>query len=161
MIIDIHACISLNGCIADSTGSEDVFDDSNWFSMIELSKSYDAILYGRKTFEAVLSWGEEYINSFKHLKIYVLSNQHQKSTDNVIFVKNFNEIKVNKLLIEGGKSIYDFALDNLNINKIFFNVCPVIIENGLPFSNSKKIKDFNKIEITEKSQHFTQICLSK
>ncbi len=163
MIIDIHATITLDGFIADDVGSEDLFDDSNWQSMVKLSKNYNAVLWGRKTYENVVSWGSEYIDALNHLNIYVLtSKNHLSEKSNVKFVKNFNKIKEESLLVEGGKSVYDYVLQNKIVNIIYLNVAPVIIQKGVPFTSEKEIFDcYNKVKVTEQGEHYTQIALAK
>ncbi len=163
MISDIHATITLNGFIADANGSEDLFDDSNWESMVRLSKNYSAVLWGRKTYENVVSWGNEYIDMLKHLTIFVLTKDKSKNNfNNIVFVNSLDDIKTEKLLVEGGKSVYELALQKLNIQSIYLNVVPVIINEGIPLIEKQQIIDaYNKIKIHEKLEKYIQISLSK
>ena len=57
----VEMACSVNGMIAASDGSEDFLSYRGWEIMLEFLKKYDCLVWGRTTFESVVSWGQEYI----------------------------------------------------------------------------------------------------
>ena len=61
--VTIEMACSINGLIATEDGNEDFLSDRGWKIMLELLKEYDVLIWGRKTWDNIISWGDEYLNS--------------------------------------------------------------------------------------------------
>ena len=85
--ITIEMACSINGLIATEDGGEDFLSYRGWEIMIELLKEYDVLIWGRKTWDNILSWGEEYLKDLKDINIIILSskNTQRKEFPNVIY----------------------------------------------------------------------------
>lgn len=153
MKFDMHATISMNGYIASTDGAEDCFPEQNWEEVKKIVGDYGNLIWGRKTYEKVLSWGKEYILDFRDETIFVLSSGDSKSEfRNVVFCKDIDDL-IAKLeeynitvgLVCGGTSVYSDFLDRNMINRIILFYNSVIIDNGIPLF--KNISENSSFEI--------------
>ena len=71
------AC-SINGLIATEDGNEDFLSYRGWEIMLEFLKEYDVLIWGRKTWENILSWGKKYLNDLKDINIIILIAEPNK-----------------------------------------------------------------------------------
>ena len=62
MEVTIEMAASINGLIATEEGNEDFLSDRNYQIMLDFLKKYDCLVWGNKTFQNVISWGEDYID---------------------------------------------------------------------------------------------------
>lgn len=147
----MFATITANGFIADFNGNEEIFSDDNWKLFTDLAIKHKNIIWGRKTYETVESWGENYINCFNSIKIFVISNSSIKTNrNNVIICKNMNELelelKKNDIkipFVSGGASIYSLFFKENLINKIIFSYNSIFISNGINLFNKEfEIKNY-------------------
>ena len=61
--ITVEMACSVNGIIARENGEEDFLLERGWDIMLEFLKNeYDALVWGRKTFESIKKWGKKYIS---------------------------------------------------------------------------------------------------
>lgn len=138
MKVTIFAVASMNGYIATDNGDEDFLSDDNWEIFKKTSMEYKNIIWGRKTYEAVLDWDEKYIRDLDGTKIIVISKSNYKATrSNVHFCKtpqdalDFLEANgIDNALISGGTSLYTYFLNNGLANDIILNYNSVIIPSG-------------------------------
>lgn len=147
----MYATITANGFIADSSGDENIFSDDNWELFTDLAKKHKNIVWGRKTYEMVESWGRNYIDCFGSIKIFVISNSNIKpNRKNVIICKDIKELeqelKNNQIevpFISGGSSIYSLFFKENLINKVIFGYNSIFISNGINiFSEEFGVKEF-------------------
>ena len=66
--VTIEMACSINGLIATEEGNEDFLSERGWQIMIELLKDYDVLIWGRKTWDKVKSWGKRYVEDLKNIK---------------------------------------------------------------------------------------------
>lgn len=61
--------------------------------MLELLKEYDVLIWGRKTWENIISWRDEYLKDLKDLNIIVLSRKNSETNGlpNVIYCNSIDE----------------------------------------------------------------------
>ena len=55
--ITVEMACSINGLIATEHGNEDFLSYRGWEIMLEFLKEYDVLIWGRKTWENIVSWG--------------------------------------------------------------------------------------------------------
>ena len=71
--ITVEMACSINGLIATEDGNEDFLSNRGWEIMLEFLKEYDVLIWGRKTLDNIVSWGNEYLNDLKHINLIILS----------------------------------------------------------------------------------------
>lgn len=74
--VTIEMACSINGLIATEDGNEDFLSERGWKIMLEFLEEYDVLIWGRKTWENIISWGEEYLKDLKDLNIIILSSKN-------------------------------------------------------------------------------------
>ena len=157
---NIFATTTANGYIADKNGEEDIFVEKNWEIFTNLALEHKNFIWGRKTYEMVVSWGEEYIKCFEPIKIIVISNSDVKyDVENVIVCKNtkeainiLNSYDIKTPFIGDGASIYTTFLKEDLVDKIIISYNSVFLDNGIKLFNEDfepsnyKITEVNKNE---------------
>ena len=84
--ITVEMACSINGMIASSQGEEEFLSDRGWKIMLEFLKNYDVLVWGRKTFESVMTWGDEYTKDLEKINMIILSsNSNQEINSKNIF----------------------------------------------------------------------------
>ena len=144
-IIAGGAC-SLDCNIEGPNGEYDwiIFDKQEQEEVAKSWKEIDTMLYGRKTYEAVVrqqSQSKNKSNPFAHMKHYVFSKSLQSVETGFILINGDTEQEVRKIKMEKGKNIAVFggaeltcSLLNLGlIDEIQLAVMPVILGEGKPF----------------------------
>lgn len=146
--ITIEMACSINGIIAEEGGSEDFLSERGWEIMLELLENYDVLIWGRKTWDNILSWGDDYINDLKNINIIVLSNQisdklkenikKYKEKVNVNYcasvkdcLKLCDDLEYNKLFISGGAKINTVFMKENIVDEIILNYNPVVLNRGI------------------------------
>lgn len=88
------AC-SINGLIATEDGNEDFLSFRGWEIMLKFLKEYDVLIWGRKTWENILSWGNEYLNDLKNINIIILSKRDEQENEfpNVTYCNSNNKVR--------------------------------------------------------------------
>ena len=147
MKITLFMTISVNGIIARENGDEDFLSDNNWNSFVEVVQEAGCVIWGRKTYEIVLSnYGEKYLNTIKDVKKVVVSTDLSfRVQDGIILVKSPEEaieslrkLGFNSAVVSGGSSLNSsFVKENL-INEIILNVEPVVVGKGIPLFSSQE-----------------------
>jgi dihydrofolate reductase len=147
----ISIAASMNGYIATDSGEEDFLSDDNWEISVEIFKEYKNVIWGRKAYETVLSWGEKYIRDLDEIKIIVLSKSDYKpNRSNVHFCKTPQEVlsfleenNIEKALISGGTEIYTSFLNSGLVDDIIVNFNSVIVPSGKTFFS----KDITQVQL--------------
>lgn len=133
--------MSANGFIASKTGSEEFLSDENWEKFCELAKERGNFIVGRKTYEAVKKWDEEY--SFDDLvgieKVVISQDQNFTLDEGYTLAHSptnalakLSQKGFEKALVTGGAQINSaFAQAGL-FDEIILNVEPVFIGEGIP-----------------------------
>ena len=136
--------ISLDGYIEGPNGEIDwiIFEKEHFKELAEHWQKIDAMIYGRKTYEAVIKnpyKGKE--NPFAHMKHYIFSNSLTKVQDGFILVSGEAKEEVMKIKTEKGKDIALFggaelscSLINLKlVDELQLAINPVLLGKGKPF----------------------------
>lgn len=159
--ITIEMACSINGIIAEEDGSEDFLSERGWEIMLELLEKYDVLIWGRKTWDNILSWGDDYINDLKDINIIVLSNktidnlkESTKRYDNLNYCTSVKDclnlcdkLGYNKLFISGGAKINTAFMKENIVDEIILNYNPFVLNRGIQlfdennfFKNKLKLK---------------------
>lgn len=79
--ITIEMACSINGLIATEDGNEDFLSYRGWEIMLEFLKEYDVLIWGRKTWENILSWGDDYVRDLRKINIIILSETKKQEKE--------------------------------------------------------------------------------
>ena len=167
MDFTIYMACSINGFIATEDGNEDFLFYRNYEVMLDLLKEYNALIWGRKTFENVISWGENYLDDLKNTNVIVLSKNKEKLLDlpNVYYCDSFDScIKLceqkqfNKLLISGGATINNLFMEKKVVTKIILNYNPYVLNKGISLFNGSYFENkLQLLNIVEEKDGIVQI----
>lgn len=139
MNIILTMAISANGIIATSSGDEDFLSETNWQQFIKLANQVGNFIWGRKTYDLVMSWGNDPLIEFKNVTKIIISHTPIKLKEGFILAHSPEEaveILKNKgfseAIITGGATINsEFAKLRL-IDKVRLDINPALIGNGVP-----------------------------
>ena len=160
---------SANGFVARCDGDEDFLLHENWIQMLEYIKEYGHLIWGRKTYESVRSWGDDYMNDLKDVPIIVVSKSAKSFPESNVTVCSSPEEAIEivksrnykKALLSGGPSLNtSFVKANL-VDEIVINYNPTILANGLKlFSESDFEMKLSLKKINQLSSDIIQLCYS-
>ncbi|MCD4694524.1 dihydrofolate reductase family protein [bacterium] len=136
---------SVNGFIARRDGDEDFLPSENWKQMIFYIKEHGNLIWGRKTYEAVVSWGDKYVESLKNFPIIIVSKSKKAFSESNITVCSSPEEAVEiaksknykKALLSGGSSLNTSFIKANLVDEIIISINPTILADGIKlFSES-------------------------
>ena len=155
MQITIEMACSINGLIATEDGNEDFLSYRGWEIMLEFLKDYDVLIWGRKTWDNILSWGNEYLDDLRNINIIILGNKTDK-TNKFSNVTYFNSIdncinlckksNYEKLFISGGATINNAFMEKGIVNNIILNYNPFVLSKGIPLFTGTYFENKLKLE---------------
>ena len=140
MKVLLFMAMSANGYIARKNGEEDFLSHKNWDTFSRLAEKYHNIIVGRKTYEIVKNWNEDYgFDDFDKATKIVLSKSNYALPEGYNIARSPLEAldKVKKAgfdtaLVIGGSTINStFAKEKL-LDEIILNVEPIVIGAGIP-----------------------------
>lgn len=144
--IILQVAVSLDGFIEGPNGEIDwCFTDQD-YGMKDFFKQIDTLFMGRKTYELMLTMGDDATSGFPKLKQYVFSTTLNEVQEGII-VGDDLESEVEKISNEQGKDIWLFGGGNLTtsfmnlklVDEVWLAVHPVILGGGKPlFDNLKE-----------------------
>ena len=165
--ITIEMACSINGLIATEDGGEDFLSYRGWEIMIELLKEYDVIRWGRKTWDNILSWGEEYLKDLKDINIIILSskNTQRKEFPNVIYCNSIahclevcEDRKFEKLFISGGAKVNNEFMEKGIVDSIILNYNPFVLNKGIPLFTGSYFENKLKLDkVIKEKEDIVQI----
>ena len=129
--------ISADGYIADSNGKEDFIPDEVWNDFLELCKNYEAVVFGKDTYNIIQSFNKELVVPFEELnitKVVVTRDDEFKPKAGYLVLhspKDVSEKFSNILLTSGPKLNSSFYKDQL-IDTVILNELPVSLGAGIP-----------------------------
>ena len=91
--ITVEMACSINGLIATEDGNEDFLSYRGWEIMLEFLEEYDVLIWGRKTWENILSWGDDYVKDLKDINIIILSetSNRQNEFSNITYCNSIED----------------------------------------------------------------------
>lgn len=152
--ITIEMACSINGLIAAEDGNEDFLSYRGWEIMLEFLKQYDVLIWGRKTWDNVLSWGDEYLKDLKDINIIILTktSNTENHFENVTYCNSIEDclkvcekLKYDKLFISGGATINNAFMEKGIVDNIILNYNPVVLSKGIPLFNGNYFE--NKLKL--------------
>lgn len=152
--ITVEMACTINGLIATKDGNEDFLSYRGWEIMLEFLKEYDVLIWGRKTWENIISWGEEYLKDLENIKLIILSSksEHKNEFSNVTYCNSVEEclnicekLKYEKLFISGGATVNNAFLEKGVVDNIILNYNPFVLNEGIPLFKGNYFE--NKLEL--------------
>lgn len=140
MKVILFTAMSVNGMIARENGEEDFLSDKNWDTFAGLARDAGAIIWGRKTHEAMQGWGKAYADSIKSVRKIVVSEDPNFVTEEEYEVARSPQEAIeilrqagfqNAILPGGAMLNRAFAAAGL-VDEVIVNVEPVVVGKGIP-----------------------------
>ncbi len=138
--VNLYIAMSLDGYIAGDNDNLDflslVQTPNEDFGYTEFTSTVDTVIWGRKTYDQVLSFGVDFPHKDK--KVWVLSKSRTGKDENVEYFSNVPAL-IKKLKKEEGKNIYCDGgselvvelLKNSLIDTLIISVIPHLLGNGV------------------------------
>lgn len=143
MKISILMALSVNGYIAREDGEEDFLLNDGWQIMKDYIEEYGNLVWGKTTYENVMTWGEEYRKDLENVNLYIISSQEYPSSNNVIYCKSPSEaiekIKnkgMKKVLISGGAKLNSAFIKEKLADELILSYNPVVVPSGINLFSS-------------------------
>lgn len=153
--ITIEMACSINGLIATEDGNEDFLSERGWEIMLEFFKEYDVLVWGRKTWDNIVSWGDEYVRALENINIIILSQntelvhnfpnvKYSSSVDNCLeMCKNLG---YEKIFISGGATVNNAFMEKGVVDSIILNYNPYVLNKGIPLFAGNYFENRLKLE---------------
>lgn len=153
--ITIEMACSINGLIATEEGNEDFLAYRGWEIMIELLKDYDVLIWGRKTWDNIKYWGQQYINDLKNINIIILSQgkENWDQFSNIQYCHSIEEclkicktMQYEKIFVSGGATINNAFMEKGLVDNIILNYNPFVLNKGIPLFSGDYFESRLKLE---------------
>lgn len=132
----LNVAMSLDGLIEGPNGEYDWCFTDNDYGMTEFLNRIDAIFYGRKSYQMMMS-ASEGANPFGQKRSYVFSNTMSTlsgceliSGDIVSAVKSIKGNEGKDIWLFGGASLTTTLLDNKLVDELLLAVHPIVLGKG-------------------------------
>lgn len=159
MKVVLTMAVSANGIIASKTGSEDFLSHTNWIQFVKLAKQIGCFMWGRKTYEAVSKWEDDYLKDLEGVKKIIISGSGIELRDGFELanspeeaLKLLEDVGFSKAVITGGSTVNsEFAKRGL-IDEVIFDVNPSILGEGISvfqpaeFELSLELTDIKRLD---------------
>jgi dihydrofolate reductase len=139
MKVILYMAMSLNGYIAEENGSEDFLSKANWDKFCSLAQEYGNFIVGRKTYEAVKDWDEEFsFDDLVGVKKIIISQDENYKLDEGYTLATSPKDALAKLqgfktvLVTGGSSINTAFIKEDLLDEIILNIEPALVGKGIP-----------------------------
>jgi dihydrofolate reductase len=137
----LYIATSADGYIADTDGGIDFLSAAQTsgedYGYDDFIKSVDTILWGRKTYDRLLSFGIPF--PYKHMKCYVLSRTRTGRDENVEYfngdigelIGDLRKHEGKRIYCDGGAEIVSELMKRALIDEFIMTVIPVFLGNGI------------------------------
>lgn len=152
--ITVEMACSINGLIATEDGNEDFLSNRGWEIMLEFLKEYDVLIWGRKTWENIISWGDEYLKDLKDINLIILSKDIKPKNNfaNLTYCSSIEDclqvcgkMKYEKLFISGGATVNNAFMEKGIVDNVILNYNPFVLNKGIPLFKGNYFE--NKLEL--------------
>ena len=167
--IILGLAVSLDGFIEGPNGEYDwCFTDQD-YGMTEFYKRIDSLFIGRRSYELLLTLGDDAMPGFPKLKEYVFSTTMKDAKPGVALIHDDIKETVEKIKHEPGKDIWLFggasltsSLINLDlVDEMSLAIHPIILGSGKPlFSDIKKRIPLNLMDTKTYSSGLVRLTYS-
>lgn len=141
----LYMAITPNGIIARENGEEDFLSHKGWETFAELAKKYGNFIVGRKTYEAVKKWDEDY--SFDDLteiekiiisqdSLYQLDEGYALAQSPQDAIEKLKEKGFENILVAGGSATNTAFMKEGLLDEILLNIEPAIVGEGISLFSS-------------------------
>ena len=168
--ITIEMACSINGLIATEDGNEDFLSYRGWEIMLEFLKEYDVLIWGRKTWDNILSWGEEYLKDLENINLIILSNETGRKDEfpNVTYCSSIDnclklceKMKYEKLFISGCATINNAFMEKRIVDNIILNYNPFVLNKGVALFKGNYFENKLKLEkVVKEKDNIVQVHYS-
>lgn len=167
----LFMAVSANGFVASRNGNEDFLPHEGWLQMLDFAKKFGHFIWGRKTYEAVQSWGGDFMRDIESIPTIVVSSDKKFFyPKNVTVCSSPNEamrvveqMGYKKAFLSGGPMLNtSFAKAGL-IDEIILNYNPTILADGIKifcesdFELKLKLKEVKKLSSDIVQIHYSVI----
>lgn len=138
----LYIASSLDGFIARPDGDiswlESVEKQGQDYGYAEFMKKIDTVIWGRKTYEKIVSFGGDFIPKDK--KCYVITSQQLTQNQGVSFYNGnlenlILELKNQKseqhIFCDGGAELINNLLKSQLIDRLIVSIIPILLGNGI------------------------------
>lgn len=139
----LNVAMSLDGLIEGPNGEYDWCLTDNDYGMTDFLNRIDAVFYGRKSYEMMLSAGDG-ANPFEHKKSYVFTNSVSEfrgceviGGDVVAKVKSIKARKEKDIWLFGGASLTTTLLNHKLVDELLLAVHPIVLGKGKAMFETK------------------------
>lgn len=143
-MVTLFNIISSDGYIARENGSEDFIPDELWPEFLKVCEKYDALIMGRKTYDAIQKYDKELLKPFQKLKIKkIIITRQRDFVPKAGYVvahspKDALSLEINNL-VSSGPTLNSYLIKNGVVDKIILYKLPVTIGAGIkPFNTETK-----------------------
>lgn len=143
MKVILFMAMSVNGIIARENGDEDFLSHENWTEFAKVCNEIGCLIWGRKTYEKVITWDKEYLAVMANVRKIIISRDATIKLDPRFSLAPSPKEAINLLSIEGFQKVIltggstnnsSFAKEGL-IGEVILNVESTIIGKGVPLFN--------------------------
>jgi len=140
----VHVASSADGYIARKDGAVEWLDrptPRGHYGMAAFLRSIDTVLWGRKTYEMALGFGEAAMAGMGHVRHYVFSHHPPASMPPPFeavreplprFMRALRACSGKDVWVMGGASLIGSLIDAGEVDEVVTNVIPVLIGEGIP-----------------------------
>lgn len=148
--------MSANGVIARENGEEDFLSDKNWKTFTELAEKYGNFIVGRKTYEAIKKWDEDYsFDDLKNIEKIVISQDSSYGLDEDYTLARSPQDAISKLeqkgidtvLVTGGSTTNTSFIKEGLLDEVILNIEPAIVGKGISLFSSADFE--SRLELLE------------
>ena len=135
----LFMAISANGFVAKVDGNEDFLPHKGWLQLLDFAKKYGHLIWGRKTYETVKSWGDDFIKDLEDLPIMIVSKSKKDYPEkNVVVCQTLEEVVklaqkrgYERMFLSGGPSLNTSFIEANLVDEIILNYNPTLLGNGI------------------------------
>ena len=140
MKVILWMAMSTNGYIARENNSEDFISHDSWVAWLKSARNAGGVIWGRKTYEVVKTWGKGYLKDLEGIAMVVVTSDSNYQVSKYFEVvhsprqalEKLSERGLETVLVTGGSRVNSsFAKLNL-IDELVLNIEPVIVGRGIP-----------------------------
>lgn len=163
----LYMAMTVNGIIARENGDEDFLSAENWKTFTQLANKAGNFIIGRKTYEAVKNWDENYgFDDLTGVKKVVISEDTSFKLDEGYILANSPQDAIEKLkqegfediLVTGGSTINTSFIKSNLLDEIILNIEPAILGKGISLFSSEDFESkLNLIDVKKLEDNIVQL----